>query len=555
MELRPYQREALDKTYEYWMRNRGAHPLLVLPTGSGKSYVQASLMQEVISWDPSARVVSVTHVKELIQQNYEELFRVWEFAPAGIYSAGLKQRCDWQQVLFCGIQSVHRKARDIGHVDILIIDEGHLIGRNSDTMYRRFIDALTAINPRLKVIGLTATPFRLDSGRLDDGDDRVFDGIAYEVGVAGLMADGYLCPLVSKGTDNVIDVTGVHRRGGDYKPGELQKAADRDAVTRAAIAETLQFFHDRNRHAGLAFTTGVEHAIHVAEEFRSRGTPAEVVSADTPAEERTRLITAFREGRLPWLVSVGVLSTGFNVPHVDIIADLAPTLSTGRYIQKLGRGTRPVFPPGYDLDLKEDRLAAIEASQKRDCLILDFARNIERHGPFDDPIVKEPGKGGGEAPVKICDVCKTFVPIQLHLCPHCGAEFEIREEVKITETAAVMPVMNASKPTWCDVSGWHMRLHVKHKDGLALESVRVEYQCGLNVYSDWIGFGRDGRFGDKADEWWAERGGEFPAPESCMEAIERTDELVCPAQILLRRDGEYWQVKAARDAGSAEKVA
>ncbi|MCU0254783.1 MAG: DEAD/DEAH box helicase family protein, partial [Acidobacteria bacterium] len=198
--LRPYQRQAIDAIYGYFAENAG-HPLVVIPTAGGKSLVMAAFIEGVLRAWPDQRILVVTHVRELIAQNHAELIGLWPGAPAGIFSAGLGRRDLRARILFAGIQSIHRRAWEVQQCDLVLIDEAHLIPGSSDTMYRRFLDTLGRINPQLKVIGFTATPYRLDSGMLHEGKGALFTDIAFEVSVRQLIDDGWLCPLVSKAAE------------------------------------------------------------------------------------------------------------------------------------------------------------------------------------------------------------------------------------------------------------------------------------------------------------------------------------------------------------------
>ena len=236
--LRPYQQAAIASIYGYFEKESG-NPLVVIPTAGGKSLVMAAFIDGVLKAWPDQRVLVVTHVRELIAQNHAEMLGLWPEAPAGIYSAGLGRRDARARILFAGIQSIHDKATRIGHADLVLIDEAHLIPGRSNTMYRRFLNDLQAINPALKVIGLTATPFRLDSGMLHEGENALFTDIAYEVSVRDLIDQGYLSPLISKQTQTRLDVTGVGSRGGEFIARDLEDAVDQDAITRAAVAEVI----------------------------------------------------------------------------------------------------------------------------------------------------------------------------------------------------------------------------------------------------------------------------------------------------------------------------
>lgn len=174
---RDYQQDCIDKTFDYWSEGKGDNPLVVLPTGGGKSGVQGTLFKDLFENYQGMRIVSATHVKELVDQNYRELIELWDWAPAGVYSAGLGRRELSSPILFAGIQSIYKRAPQLGHVDVLAIDEAHLVPSDGTGQYRTFIDGLRSTNPDLKIFGLTATPYRLKSGLLYEGDDRLDDAL------------------------------------------------------------------------------------------------------------------------------------------------------------------------------------------------------------------------------------------------------------------------------------------------------------------------------------------------------------------------------------------
>ena len=527
LSLRTYQRAAIDGLYQFWQDTPG-NPLIVIPTGGGKSLVMAAFIREVLEAAPGDRILIVTHVRELISQNFKELLTVWPQAPAGIYSAGLNMRQLGAQVLFCGIQSIHKRAYDLQRVDLVLVDEAHLIPRNSDTMYRRFIGELLTINPALKVIGLTATPFRLDSGRLDSGAGAMFDGIAYDVSVRELIDEGYLCKLTTRRTETYLDTSGVAKRGGEFVPGALEAKLDDHAVTQAAVKEIVAAGKDRR--SWLVFGAGLNHCRHIAEEIRSHGFTAECIFGETPKAERDGLIAAYRRGDIRALVNMNVLTTGFNVPGVDLLAMMRPTMSTGLYVQMVGRGTRNA--PGKD-----------------NCLILDFARNIERHGPIDDPDIREPSKGDGDAPVKVCPECEAYVPISVMTCPDCGFEFPPPlQDSKLTKQAAMLPILSSPKPEWIPVSRVTYHRHVKDMD--KPPTLRVEYHCGITVYREWVCLEHPpgGYPQRKAADWWRARAPAVPVPKTVAEAVEHSRALAAPQEIAVRKvpGSKFFEVVGAK---------
>lgn len=518
--LRPYQQAAITSIYGYFQKNKG-NPLVVIPTAGGKSLVIAAFIEGVLKAWPDQRILIVTHVRELIAQNHAEMIGLWPEAPAGIYSAGLGKREARAQILFAGIQSIHRRAHEVGHTDLVLIDEAHLIPGDTSTMYRRFLDALARINPALKMIGLTATPFRLDSGMLHEGKNALFTDIAYEAPVRDLIDAGYLSPLVSKQPATRLDVSKVGTRAGDFIQRDLAAAVDQEAITRAAVTEIIA--HGRDRKSWLAFCSGVEHSRHVAEEFARQGITCRTIFGDTPKDERDAIIAAFKRGEIRALASMGVLTTGFNAPRVDLIALLRPTKSAGLYVQMVGRGTR--LAPG-----------------KEHCLVLDFAGNARRHGPIDLVRPKRPGEGGGgEAPTKVCPECDSIIALSAMECPDCGYVFPARE-VKIAPTAATLPVLSP-KVQWLPVHGVYYSRHGKLS---GRPSLKVTYSCGLKSYSEWVCIEHQGYARQKAAEWWRKRAPDCPVPLTVDQAIAEAAHLARPSEISVRPSGRYVEISGHR---------
>jgi DNA repair protein RadD len=518
--LRPYQQAAISSIYGYFQNHKG-NPLVVIPTAGGKSLVMAAFIEGVLKAWPEQRILIVTHVRELIAQNHAEMIGLWPEAPAGIYSAGLGKREAQARILFAGIQSIHRRTQEVGHTDLVLIDEAHLIPGNTSTMYRGFLDGLARINPALKVIGFTATPFRLDSGMLHEGKNALFTDIAYEAPVRDLIDAGYLSALVSKQPATRLDVSKVGTRAGDFIQRDLAAAVDQEAITRAAVTEIIA--HGRDRKSWLAFCSGVEHARHVAEEFGRQGIICRTIFGDTPKDERDAIIVAFKRGEIRALASMGVLTTGFNAPAVDLIALLRPTKSAGLYVQMVGRGTR--LAPG-----------------KENCLVLDFAGNVRRHGPIDLVRPRRPGEtGGGEAPTKLCPECDSIIALSATECPDCGHLFPARE-VKIAPTAATLPVLSP-KLQWLEVAGVSYSRHDKLG---GLPSLKVTYTCGLKSYSEWICIEHQGFARQKAAEWWRKRAPDCPIPLSVDEAILQSGVLSRPSAISVRPSGRYVEVSGYR---------
>ncbi|MBZ9943467.1 DEAD/DEAH box helicase family protein [Mesorhizobium sp. BR1-1-13] len=547
MALRYYQREAIDAIFEYW-REEAGHPLVDMATGTGKSITMATLTKELVEGWPELRVLNVAHREELVEGNFGELVGVYPFAPVGIYAAALGRRDSHSQIIFGQIQTIYNKAAEIGHIDVLEIDEVHLVPRDAETMYGQFIAALLAINPDMKIVGFTATIYRLDSGRLDEGEGCMFDKVVYTYSISQGIDDGFLSPLSSKGMATGFDLTGVGTLGGDYKKGALAAAVDKEEITRQAVAEAVAY--GANRRTALFFCSGVEHAEHVRDEVRRHGKTCEIITGNTPKGERRRILTEYKAGRIWGVSNDAVLTVGTNVPGIDLIADLAPTKSTSRYVQKAGRGTRPVYPAGFNPDTApaEERRAAIANGPKPNCLYLDYAKNVSYHGPVDMVQPKTPGKGDGSPPIKQCPQeeggCGELVHISVMTCPCCGRDFPPSENVKITAKADDVPILSKAEATWRPVTDRRFDFHEGKGD--KPPSVKVSYTCGMTSIREWLCPQHTGFAKSKASRWWAQHGGGRPFPDTVMAWLERQRELLVTAEIAVAPDGKYWTVKDVR---------
>ena len=538
LSLRPYQREGIDALYAHWAAG-GGDGLLVYPTGAGKSLVLAAIVQELLRDYPTMRIGIVTHVRELILQDYQELLRLWPGAPAGIYSAGLNRKDTSQKIIFCGIQSAWKRTRELGAFDLLLVDEAHLISRSTDSTYGKFISALRELNPDMRLLGLTATPYRLDSGRLDDGGDALFKTIIYEANLLKLIDAGYLSSLISKGMSE-IDVSGVSKRGGEFVAGDLERAVNSDDVVKAAVAELVSY--GEGRRAWLVFCSGVKHATHVRDEIISHGISCEAITGDMDGGQRDAIIQRFKRGEIRCLTSVGVLTTGFNVPHVDLIGMMRPTLSTGLYVQQLGRGFRTA--PG-----------------KENCLILDWSGNCRRHGPVDliEIESKRPGKTGGasvdDVRAKECPTCKSLVALNTRTCGFCGHEFTMdaaRHDAQADDVAILSRDLKKQPPEELSVVTWMARRHVKAGSP---DSLRVTYSAGLMTYPEWVLFQHTGPGRYRAEKWWRAHGGALPVPADVTAALERWGEVTQPAAISVRKNGKWFDITDRRFTQTQEQAA
>ncbi len=531
MELRGYQQQAVNAVYDY-LRKSDGNPCVVLPTGAGKSIVIAKIVTDAVTiW--GGRCLILAHVKELLEQNAAKIAALCPEVKIGIYSAGLNSRDTEEKVIVAGIQSVYNKAEDLGHFDLVLIDEAHLIPPEGDGMYRTCLDGLKKINPAIRLIGMTATPYRLKGGLICK-KENLLNEVCCEIGVRELIVAGYLSKLKSKNGKQKADLDGLHVRGGEFLPDEVAKAMDNDRLVNAACREIAEFTADRKKV--LLFASSVEHCRHIAEAIAERtGEDCGIVTGATPKTERAEILDRFRgicpenlfgetKKELKYLVNVGVLTTGFDAPAIDCVALLRPTNSAGLYYQMVGRGFR----------LSPD-------TGKTDCLILDYGGNIMRHGPVDMIRVDEPAgrKGNGGAPVRECPQCQSVFHAGRTACPDCGYVFPVQErDLKHDSKACSDGILSgeSSENEYAVKDVFYCTHSKRGADENAPKTMRIDYMLGFNDFqAEWVCPEHSGYARKKFEKWWAERT-ELDPPGSAAEcvALAQSGALKTPSAITIR---------------------
>ena len=422
--LRWYQEQAVSAVWDYLRSTKDGAPCVVLPTGSGKTFVIAELCRQVVEW--GGRALVLAHVKELLEQTADKLTRCVAPELVGIYSAGLNERATSTPIVVAGIQSVYTRAKELGEFHLIVVDEAHLIPPAGSGRYRTLLEAEKEVSPKARLVGLTATPYRMGCGWIvkdradsqdESGYDRLLDTVVYEAPTSHLIADGTLSTVTSVAARRAPDFSAVHTVRGDFDETEIEKVLSGKNVLESVCQELVDKASARNKV--VVFCNRRESARRAAK-LIERFDPnhlAEVVDGDTPAGDRADVVRRFKSetgdsdlfgnvGKpLKYVCNVGVFTTGFDAPNVDCVALLRPTKSLALYQQMIGRGLR-------------------RAPNKADCLVLDFGGNIDRHGPIDLP---EPAADRRLAPNeknwKTCGQCGAVVAKFFQVCPMCGAEF------------------------------------------------------------------------------------------------------------------------------------
>ena len=485
--LRPYQQEAIDALNAFLCSSE-LNPCVVLPTGAGKSLVMASAIDGWKKQYPPFKCVVLAHRKELVEQNYGEFMGTagdklmfgWS---VGVYSAGLGRKDEDADVIFAGIDSIWKRGGDF-KFDCVIVDEAHRIPIRGEGKYREFIKLAKLANPNLRVVGFTATPFRLGSGPICH-KDHILNEICYEANVGDLIRQGYLCNLRSKVSTEEPNLAGVKKSGGDYQQKSLGEAMRSGDLVARAVTDALRHLNAEGRRCVVWFCVDLKHVEAVANMLRAVGERAAVVTGNTPAAERDRLVGDFREGRYRHMCNVNVFTEGFNVKQVDGIVLLRPTLPKGMYAQMVGRGLR-------------------KHPDKTDCLILDYARCIETHGPIDC-------LEAGTVRVEVCQRCREVFSRGVRVCPHCGWEIpkQVIEEREAAERERKMHEEEASRlailGTEPETLAVDDVIATRHSKLGSPDSMCVTYRCGMRTFREWICLDHPGYAGAKAQSWWRRR--------------------------------------------------
>ncbi|WP_199525251.1 DEAD/DEAH box helicase [Pseudoalteromonas sp. bablab_jr011] len=355
--LRPYQQEAVQRTVSHFKQSDEA-ALIVLPTGAGKSLVIAELARIA-----KQKILVLAHVKELVEQNAQKYISFG--FEASIFSAGLKQKSLKEQVTFASVQSLARNTAQLSDTySLLIIDECHRVSGDDQSQYGQVISSLKKQNPRLKVLGLTATPFRMGMGWVYHhhyhgfvrGDkDAPFKKCIFELPLRYMIKHGYLTPphevdaAISHYDFSSLPSDSFGRYSAENMNALLK---DNTRATKAIIEQVIDY--SEHRHGVMIFAATVMHAKEIVGYLPTDNTA--LITGDTDNNERDTIINQFKAKKLKFLVNVSVLTTGFDAPHVDFIAILRPTESVSLYQQIVGRGLR----------LSEG---------KKECLVIDYAGN------------------------------------------------------------------------------------------------------------------------------------------------------------------------------------
>ena len=549
---RDYQQSSVDCMFGDLLRDKECTPVVVLPTGGGKSVVIATALIKLKSWNYTALILCRT--KELVEQNYQRLI---EFSPAmgafaGVYCAGLNRKDRTQPFIFATAQSVARNPQAFGFRNIVLVDECHQVPDREDSQYQQIMDGLRETNSNVRLAGLTATPYRVDGGFLV-GEGKTFSHISYEKPLREMVEEKHLTPLNHVDV-NKVDLSKVAIVRGDFDPRQMSGAFEQCAARHAS--EVFGYAEENEVNSCLIFTSSVAHAKIVKENLEElSGDTVGLVHGETPPALRDETIQRFKDEDLRFVVNVNVLTTGFDAPNIDMIVLLRATCSHSLYYQMVGRGMRKFpakdvchlidygdhvarlgdvtgdnfgkdcdsFDPAPDSDDSEEISRSFEPMPKV-CKKCQHARSTqdiwdaihgvakavwpEGNGFFNDYTlyyekareIAENIATNGKAtwPKELTDA-GNMLREQLEKCPNpeCGWAYsaqviDVKPDIREEEAPTEKVLWDVKKVTT-----------KRHKSNAGKNSLRVTYHCSregqFRMFSDYIGF--DGHAGFAKRKW------------------------------------------------------
>lgn len=447
--IRPYQNQAIRDLYKYL--GDANYPILKLPTGAGKTYIAAAIIAHATKH--GKKVLFLVDRLTLLGQTTQALYEL------GIYASviqGPNTTYKWgDDVVVASIQTLEKR-KEWPDVDLIIVDEAH-------DQRLKLADKMEKWDG-IKWVGMTATPYTTGLGNTWSD---VIDGPT----VRELIDQGYLCDFEAYGLP--IDLKGVRTTAGDYNTKDLEEKVNTTELNGSIVKHYLDLAADRK---GIIFATNIAHSKAIAAAMTAAGIPTEHIDCYSDDDHKFDTIADFRAGKIQCLTSVGILSKGFDVKDISAVVLARPTKSLSLYIQQVGRGLRT-------------------AEGKQDCIILDHASNVTRHGmpdaDFSRPLcTKKKGVSGSDHPEKeeplpkACIKCEFIKPPKVHECPKCG--FKPEKQSEIVETSDTLVKLRGTKnktiPKANKQTIYSQLLHIAKARGYKSGWVAQKYRTIFDVW-------------------------------------------------------------------------
>lgn len=466
MALRDYQTAVLEDARAA-MRRGARRVLIQLPTGGGKTVISAEMLGNAARNGLSSQFL--VHRRELIEQT-SETFRAFDIEH-GVVGAGFPFAPD-RRIQISGVHSLVNCLEQVAMPDMVVLDEAH---HGVAGTWRAILDRWS----KAWLVGLTATPERLDGRGLDD----LFDVIVPGPSIAMLIARGFLSPYTYFAPGKP-DLAGLRTNCGDFNRADVGSLMDKPKLIGDVVQHYLRLAAGQR---GIVFAASVDHSRHIAEAFCAAGVRAAHLDGSMKERERREIVAAFRAGRIDIMTNVDLFGEGFDVPGIVYVGLCRPTKSLTLFMQQVGRALRPIYAPGMPLDNDEQRLHAIAAGPKPAAIIADHAGNAFTHGlPDDERSWSLEGRRKRDAAPKVMDgfsirqclECYRVSPSRTIVCPGCGHEFEVRSREPDQEAGELFQLDRATAKARVAA------------DKAAAQKLRKEEERACKSLADFIALGK-----------------------------------------------------------------
>lgn len=538
MKLRPYQEEAL-AAVKYAMQTE-KNILLQAATGAGKTIMFASIIKDWLTNYGGMRIAVIAHREILVRQAYEKLLKVWPEGEGkiGIACSSVSSSMNLDAPCVIGSpQTMARRLNDVGEFHLAIVDECHRLPPPSKkSQYNTLISDMRNTYPDMRLLGVTATPFRLGHGYIYGsqcrrGEDNWFPDLTYSISISDLQEQGFLSPYKAKqGVAMGEALRAVSTRSGDFNLDQLESVMSKEVHIMSAVEAVQEHAADRKHIA--VFATTINHAQLLKGAFLGAGIKAGVIHSEQPKHWRNHELERFANGETRVICNVGVLTEGWDFPSVDCIVLCRPTMSPALFVQMVGRGLRIT-------------------EGKTDCLVLDLSDNFTRHGDPNAPTVIIGGRDAGkpkDSPLKVCPGCQEIIDAKAQECPECGYRFERPKLVEDNRKMEMVDVSFKPKAYKARVNRVLSEPYTSRKGHYLLKvmvNVTPEYSMFPHTIAHYFDIeGHASEYGMlKADRlWWQLSGGES-MPATVDEAAQKFHQLKLPEFVTVTHEGKYEKIK------------
>lgn len=562
MNLRPYQEEMVTVAMN---RLRQCPSVLIqAATGAGKTVVFSEIIKRYLQQYPKMKILVLVHREVIVRQNADKLRSIWTEAPVSIACAGIQAKKELSgSVVYASIQTLatQKTLESLPAFNLVIVDEAHrLPPKHITSQYQKVLNALSERYQSVRLLGFTATPYRLNWGYIygnkhkgvkEKGCQNWFIELDYSVGIEMLQTieknelnpdAPYLCNMRVFAEDNQIlrDLKSIKKTAGDFNQGDLSETMTKTVHLQSAIDAYKK--HVDNRTRCVVFAVDIEHAEELQKAFQCIGIYAVCVHSKMTKDMNRQILSEFDAGLHRIVINVGILTEGWDCRSVDMLMLCRPTMSAALFVQMVGRGLR-TFPG------------------KKDVMILDLAGCFSYHGsPYNPllPIYSESGekREPKEQPEKECPNCHFMNNGRVWSCEQCGTILRVKQfveapkvelkeidlkqkKISLESTELKGEIKNISFSKYIKSTG-EARLKVSAIVNCLQTDRQIRFiDITVNHFFALEGGGRYyfSKFFRKIFESFVE------LPKTIDEAIERLKEKDLKMSVTIQKDGKYWKIK------------